>query len=238
MTITAAQLVDKAARAARIPGIENAVDPATQQLGLEIFNDILDQIGGAATTIPNQTLVTFSTVINQQEYTNGVGAYDINAPQIMSVMEMFMSTQNETVRYYLSPLNEQMNANLSAPENKGLPNWYLMRKLADEVTTFKLYPVPDRVYDVTIVAKQRLANVLPGTQLGFFPREWVRSFKWWIAADLRDYFALEDSPSITAKSKEGQALFKAMNALDMSIRKDYWIDGRRSYSSWRTAGTP
>lgn len=238
MAITAAQLISKAARAARIPGIENDVDPSTQSLGLEILNDIFDQIGGAASTIPNQTEVTFSTVAGKDLYTNGVGAFDINTFQIMSVMQMFLSPPNSDVRYYMTPMNEQMNANLGAPENSGIPRWFLMRKLAGEQTTFRLFPVPDQAYTVTIIAKQRLANVTFTTELSIFPREWTRAFKWWMASEYRDYFGMDDSPTIIAKAQEAQRMFKDMNAIDMSVQKDDWIDGRRSFANWATFTLP
>lgn len=224
---TAAQLIETASRTARVTPEEQSIEPYVSARGLEIFNDILAQFGGAGVTIPMQTVVTFNTVVGQETYLSGNNpTYDINANQIIDII--VMSAYLGNVQYSMRSINETMYTNITYPSNQATPQSWLLREFID-YSAILIQPVPAQIFSIVMKCKQRLSEVTYNTVLSTIPAHWRNALKFLIARDYAIYFDLPVDPALNARAEMLLKNLKAANVVDMSIEKTERLTNNRNY---------
>ncbi|RTL14525.1 MAG: hypothetical protein EKK56_00785 [Flavobacteriaceae bacterium] len=224
---TAAQLIEMAAHTARLIPEEQSIEPYLSSRGLEIFNNIIGEMGGAHVTIPYQSVVEFNLVPGQQTYSIGPDvSYDVNTQQIIGILDCYVT--NNQVRYPLVPIDEKMYRNIVYPLSQGIPAMFLLRNFNTYSEIF-FQPVPANIFAATLICKQRLTQVSFNTDLTQIPPQWILALKFMIARDFMYYYGLPVDPSFIARVEKLYANLMAENVVDVTVEKTELISRNRFY---------
>ncbi len=226
MTVTVAQFIESAARKARVIPIGQNIPDDYTKIGVEIFNDILDQFGGAGVSIPYQSVLTFNTVAGQESYLIGPGQADVNSDQVIEIIDCWVTLNN--VRYPLGNMNELMYSNIVYPITQGIPAMYKLR-LFNTYSQLTLQPVPWTNFVATLICKQRLQEVTQTTTLTEIPANWNLGLKLMIARDFRDYLALPQDDNFLARVRKAELDLYASNVIDIFVHKNEILTHNRFY---------
>ena len=226
---TVAQFIEDAARAARLVGEEQPMEPYQSARGLQILTNILNKFGGTHVTVPYETVVNFDTVIGQQTYSNGIGVdFDINDNQIIDIMDVY--AEKEGVRYPVALINEKEYKNIVYPIAQGIPWMMLMRKFKT-YTDLIIQPVPALVFDMTLVCKQRISSPAFNDELTeFISLDWIDDLHYLVARDFIMYYSLP-IPNQFFMDRVTSALndLKAQNNVDVFVEKQEIITRNQFY---------
>lgn len=226
MADTANNVISGALRRLGIVPEEQDVPASMQIRGLEIMNDIIDEWGATRAFIPYQTRLTLPLVQNQEVYTIGNGAYDLDTNQLMDVLEMVINDSTSVgVNYPIIPMDEQRYYNIPYVNSTGIPGQYLLRRYPN-YSELHFQPLPySSTLSANILGKQRVGRVTINQTLDVFPREFLLALKNKLVLNIAAEYGKILPPSQIAMINDSLQKLLAVNLnIDYTCIRDEYIN--------------
>jgi hypothetical protein len=157
-----------------------APDGDEAQDALNALNAILSSWSNEANKVYARTTETFNTVTNTASYTIGTGA-TFNTSRPIKIISAY-TRNGGSDDYPVDIITDENYAIICQKAVNGRP-YYLNYTTSYPNGVIKLWPVPDKVYPLTLVSEKELSSVTLAGDVAF-PPGWERALTYALAVDL------------------------------------------------------
>lgn len=193
----------------------NEMVPAEQiNAGIRLFNLLTDSMNSQGSMIPFWTNLTFPTVAGQEFYNvSMLPSANVLAMPIIEI-ETAISIQN-FVTYPLSWISFGYFNRTGRLQNLSTRPYNIILTKAAQSSTLQLYPIPDQVYQINIIYKGFIPNLVSGQELSAIPNQYHLWLSLWLSMYLKMIF-----PQANFTEDHKAALKDLTNQLKMTVDID------------------
>jgi hypothetical protein len=212
MTRTVRQLIEKALSLINVISIGQTISTEDINLGLEAFEEIINEFNLKGLYIPYETTDTTTLVSGQESYTIGQsGSPDINTVRPIKITSAFTREGNND--YLLEIISIESYNRIFNKSIEGRPSYlyYNPTVLNGEI---KLQPIPDSSYTLSLTSYKNftsptdLTDVLTTDLL--IPSEYFNFLKFVLAEELMTHYDIE-KVSIAARAEKARRDIRKIN---------------------------
>lgn len=175
-------------------------------------NDALDALNALVSSYANDSMLiytrqweTFSLVTNDGLYTIGTGG-DFNTDKPMFIVSAYL--KDGITDYPLSIITDELyNQQISQKLTNGIPT-YLNSDNGHPLVKLRLYPVPDRTYQIFLLTEKQLSAFTLDTDV-ILPAGWERMLVYNLAIELYPEYEQQVNQVVAAIAEESKRLVRA-----------------------------
>lgn len=238
---TAIKIIRGALGVTNSVGVDQVLTADETALGVEVFNDILEQWSTDSLSLWGQADQTFMTVPGQKTYAIGptgdwVGDRPVNISEdAYTVLPVGDATPTSFVCSSLSRQQYNDIAVKDQQNNFAMRYWYT----ADFPNgTLILWPVPSVAAPFTFSSSRILTPITNAGAIISFPPGYAKAFKWVLAVELAPYFGKQASDDVKSIARDAYASIKRANKeaailqFDSTLQQPRVWPGGSGYGYW------
>jgi hypothetical protein len=201
---TASDLITDAMYASGIAGQDQSISNADMQLGLRIFQRMVDSWSNDTLTVYNTTSGTITLVSGTRSYSTTL----LSSGRPVTIQNAFLS--RGTVDYPLEQISEQSYNDIAYKTATGIPSvFFFDPSFANG--TFYFYPVPSAADTVTVNGRFPLATSLALTTAISLPPGYEQVLVSNLAVELCPFFGTSPSQALMRSATMSRDVLKATN---------------------------
>lgn len=173
--------------------------------GLYALNSLLSSLSNDSMMIYGRVWQSFTLTPSTGSYTIGTGgAFNTSKP--MLIISSYI--KDGTTDYTLSSITDEMyNEQISQKNTIGIPN-FINFDNQSPLSTIRLYPVPDKNYDLFLLSEKQLTQLTLDDNIEF-PSGWERMLIYNLAVDLYPEYGIPADPLVVKIAEDSKRLVRA-----------------------------
>lgn len=230
---TAIKIIRGALGVTNSVGVDQVLTADETALGVEVFNDILEQWSTDSLSLWGQADQTYTTIPGQRTYAIGpTGDWVGDRPvRIDEDAYTVLPVGNPTPTSFICRSFTQQEYNDIAVKDQ--QNEYAMRYLF--INDFPnalltLWPVPSVAASFTFTADRILAQITNAGTIVSFPPGYAKAFKMVLAVELAPYFGKQASDDVKGIAREAYADIKRANKKEKILQFDSTLQQPRNWA--------
>ena len=178
----------------------------------EEYADALDTLNALISSISNDSMLvyartweTFNLTPSTGSYTIGVSG-DFNTARPNLIISSYI--KDGAIDYPLSSLTDEMyNLEITQKTTVGIPN-YINSDNGSPLTTIRIYPIPDKNYQLFLLTEKPLTQMTLDTDLEL-PAGWERMLIYNLAVELYPEYGIEPDALVLKIANDSKRLVRA-----------------------------
>ena len=175
-------------------------------------NDALDALNALLSSFSNDSMLiyvrqweTFSLVANDGQYTMGVGG-DFNTAKPMFIVSAYL--KDGITDYPMTMITDEIyNQEITQKTTTGIP-LYWNSDNGNPLVNLRIYPVPDKVYQIFILSEKELTQFTLDTDI-VLPSGWERMLIYNLAMELYPEYEQQVNPVVAEIAEQSKRLVRA-----------------------------
>jgi hypothetical protein len=182
--------------------------------------DALYALNALLSSLSNDSMMIYARVWQSFTLTPSTGSYTIgtggvfNTDKPMLIVSSYL--RDGTIDYTLSSITDEMyNEQISQKNTTGIPN-YINSDNGNPLATIRLYPVPDKNYQLFLLSEKQLTQLALDDDVAF-PAGWERMLIYNLAVDLYPEYGIPPDPLVVKIAEDSKRLVRANTIRNRSM---------------------